>query len=171
MAQQVGDAPAPHALAPDRWFIQIGGASQVQSANVGLIWELDRKWQVLDDAQVSVFTEASIGRWHVDDAGGSARSTNTQIGFTPTVRLTFPGEIGWFTELGIGLNFIVPIYRSNERRFSTVFNFGDHIAVGARPWGPSGSEISLRIQHFSNAGIEHPNPGENFLQIRWTHPL
>ena len=26
-------------------------------------------------------------------------------------------------------------------------------------------ELALRVQHFSNAGIKRPNPGENFLQF------
>jgi lipid A 3-O-deacylase len=28
-------------------------------------------------------------------------------------------------------------------------------------------ELSLRVSHFSNCGIETPNPGENFLQLRY----
>jgi hypothetical protein len=30
-------------------------------------------------------------------------------------------------------------------------------------------ELSLRIQHSSNAGIKEPNPGENFLLLRYAH--
>lgn len=26
---------------------------------------------------------------------------------------------------------------------------------------------ALRLQHFSNASIRHPNPGENFVQLRY----
>ena len=29
-------------------------------------------------------------------------------------------------------------------------------------------EVSLRFQHFSNAGIKEPNPGENFFQVRYS---
>ena len=28
-------------------------------------------------------------------------------------------------------------------------------------------EVSLRLQHFSNAGIKHPNPGETFVRLRY----
>jgi lipid A 3-O-deacylase len=28
-------------------------------------------------------------------------------------------------------------------------------------------ELSLRLQHFSNADIKRPNPGENFVQLRY----
>ena len=32
-------------------------------------------------------------------------------------------------------------------------------------------EIALRVQHFSNAGIKHPNPGEYFVQLRYSWHL
>ena len=31
---------------------------------------------------------------------------------------------------------------------------------------PGAHELALRVQHYSNAGIRHPNPGENFVQLR-----
>lgn len=160
----------PGWLVPDRWFLQAGAGDDVDSVNAGLQWELDRGWK-LGDARLNAYTELSIGHWHVKDSGGSAGSTNTQLGFTPTLRLTSSGPLGVFGEIGIGVNVIAPLYRTVDKRFSTAFNFGDHIGVGLRPWGPKGAEISLRFQHFSNAGIKQPNPGENFLQLRWSQPL
>lgn len=176
-AQSVVDVPeapaspsVPGWAKPDRWYLQGGVGEHVDSANVGLIWELDRGW-TLWGARLTASTEVSIGRWHVKDGGGSASSTNTQFGFTPTLRLTSDGALGVFGELGIGVNVIAPIYETDDKRFSTAFNFGDHIGVGMRPWGAKGAEIALRVQHFSNAGIKHPNPGENFLQLRWSQPF
>ena len=32
--------------------------------------------------------------------------------------------------------------------------------------GFAAHELALRVQHYSNAGIRHPNPGENFVQLR-----
>ena len=94
----------------------------------------------------------------------------TQLGVTPVLRL-YPKALGrgLFAEVGIGVNLLAPVYRSDDKRFSTVFNFGDHLAVGKRFAG--GGELSLRIQHFSNAGIRRPNPGENFVQVRYAWPL
>ena len=31
------------------------------------------------------------------------------------------------------------------------------------------AEIVLRAEHFSNAGIKPPNPGQNFLELRYVH--
>ena len=66
-------------------------------------------------------------------------------------------------------NAIAPRYRNGSREFSTNFNFGDHVGVGRRFGDHGEHELSLRVQHFSNAGIKDPNPGQNFLQVRYAH--
>ena len=90
------------------------------------------------------------------------------MGVTPVLRLYPRGlAAGWFAEGGIGVNSISPRYQNGTRKFSTEFNFGDHIAVGWR-FGERGEhEIALRVQHFSNCGTREPNPGENFVQLRY----
>jgi hypothetical protein len=75
---------------------------------------------------------------------------------------------GWFLEGGIGANLLLPVYQTADKRFSTTFNFGDHLGIGRRFGREFAHEWALRIQHFSNAGIKHPNPGENFLQLRYS---
>ncbi len=108
-----------------------------------------------------------VGEWYVSQNEG--RKAFTQIGFTPVVRYTFGGSgtKGVFVELGVGLNWIAPHYRSGQHQFSTAFNFGDHAGVGWR-FGEGGAhEVSLRFQHFSNAGIKDPNPGIDFGQVRY----
>jgi len=73
----------------------------------------------------------------------------------------------WFGEAGIGASVIAPAYHTDSKRFSTAFNFGDHLAIGREFGANHRQEIALRIEHFSNAGIDHPKPGENFVQVRW----
>jgi hypothetical protein len=116
----------------------------------------------------SGYSEIAVGRWVSHDEAGSTHST-TQIGITPVLRLqTGAGSGLWFVELGVGANVITPLYRTSSKRFSTAFNFGDHFGVG-RQFGPDRKqEIALRLQHFSNGSIKAPNPGENFLQLRYS---
>lgn len=149
--------------------MQAGRASETTTLTLGLQWDWARSWQLGERGRISGYNEISLGHWRADDGGGSA--VVTQIGFTPTFRYWPTGVMaGWFGEAGIGVNVLTPIYRTAEKRFSTAFNFGDHLAVGYRP-SPHGSEWSLRVQHFSNAGIDHPNPGENFVQLRLLVPI
>jgi lipid A 3-O-deacylase len=110
--------------------------------------------------------EATVGVWHsvaVGDAG--APQLSLQLGLKPAARWGF-GH-GWFVEAGVGLNFVATRYRAGDRRFSTRLNFGDHIALGLRFGERRQHELQLRVEHFSNAGLRKPNPGEDFGQVRY----
>ncbi|HEU0201406.1 MAG TPA: acyloxyacyl hydrolase [Burkholderiaceae bacterium] len=154
-------------VTPSTAFVQAGMAESTSTLVFGMTWDWPWTFEFKAGA-VSGYLEASLGRWRAKgEAGGSSSSAwVTQIGITPVVRFQ-PDRSAWFAELGIGANVLTPIYRSRDKRFSTAFNFGDHIAVG-RAFGASRQhEISVRFQHFSNAGIRRPNPGEDFVQIRY----
>jgi hypothetical protein len=158
------------ALAPDAYFAQVGRARETSTVTLGLQWDWHRTWRPSESSLVSAYGELSMGHWRADQGGG--RAIVTQIGFTPAFRYWPSGSrSGWFFEGAVGVNVLTPVYRTRHKRFSTAFNFGDHVALGYRMPGASGWEWSLRLQHFSNAGIEHPNPGEDFVQLRLTVPL
>jgi hypothetical protein len=160
-------AAAHASLQPDRVFLQQAESARSRSSTAGLIWDLawTRDWR---GGQLRSYVEASIARWSVENAeGGRDTAAVTQIGLTPVLRWQAEGS-PWFVEGGIGLNLIGPTYKAGRKRFSTAFNFGDHLAVG-RGFGPGHrQELALRFQHFSNAGIKKPNPGEDFVQLRWS---
>jgi len=80
-----------------------------------------------------------------------------------------PNDERWFLEAGIGANVLLPIYRSREKRFSTASNFGGHIAIGTRFGDANQHEVSIRLQHFSNAGIKEPNPARISCSLRYSH--
>jgi len=155
-------------LAPVNAFVQAGYGDQHTDAYVvGLTWYLPWHFD-FSIGTLAAYAEASIGRWHTEGAHAGTTAWPTQVGAAPVLRLYPSVAPHWFAEIGVGPNYIVPLFHSGEKRFSTEFNFGDHIAVGRR-FGAA--EVSLRIEHFSNAGIDHPNPGENFFQVRVAHRL
>jgi lipid A 3-O-deacylase len=160
------------ALQPSSLFIQAGIGDQDTRAYVaGATW--DWQWRRHYSAlTASGYFEADIGRWTTDDHGVNRSAWATQVGVTPVIRLQ-PVALAnrWFGEIGVGANYIVPLYRTNHKRFSTEFNFGDHVGVGRQFGERRQYELLLRMQHFSNAGIEHPNPGENFFQLRYSWRL
>jgi len=79
------------------------------------------------------------------------------------------GRSRWFGEAGIGATVTSSLYRSGQKYFSTAFNFGDHVGLGYAFGETRMNELVLRAEHFSNAGIKHPNPGQNFIQLRYSH--
>lgn len=148
--------------------MQAGVAEQAQTLVLGAVW--DWPWyKPLSSGLLTGYWEFSFGRWSSQAGpGGSSSAWVTQLGVTPVLRW-YPGAgtARWFVEAGIGANVLAPIYRSRDKQFSTEFNFGDHLAVGWHLGPERQHEISLRVQHFSNAGIKRPNPGEDFLQLRY----
>ena len=165
MAWCVSGGANAASLAPTDVFVQAGIGDQKTIAHLaGLKWRLPCNY-TFRFVGFTASIEAAIGRWHTEGSeDGSAWPT--QISATPTVRVHPAGASSWFAEIGLGANYIVPLFKTGFKRFSTEFNFGDHFAIG-RTLGRS--ELSLRVEHFSNAGISHPNPGENFVQLRYSY--
>jgi lipid A 3-O-deacylase len=159
-------ADALRALVPGSLFLQASAAEHVDALSLGAIWKLP--WERdLAFGRLATSLEASMGEWQTH---GQRHRSNpfAQIGFTPSLRFYPDAWHGpWFVEAGIGANVIAPAYHTDGKRFSTQFNFGDHLAVGRGFGTAHAQEIALRVEHFSNAGIDHPNPGENFIQLRW----
>jgi hypothetical protein len=158
-----------HPAMPTTTFVQAGvAAKETQMLVIGATrdwaWEKELSW-----GRATGYWEVALGRWHSE---GKGSQWVAQVGVTPVLRV-YPHRWneGWFIEGGIGANLLFPVYHSERKRFSTVFNFGDHIAVGKRFGDKQQHELALRFQHFSNGGIEEPNPGEDFLQLRYSRQL
>jgi len=160
------------AWAPGKVFVQAGMAEAARSTVVGLGWT--PFWDhAFAGGRAQVSLEASFGRWVGErDASHPRTQWIGQAGITPVLRWQ-PADPDhrWFLEAGIGANVVSPSYRRHSKRFSTAFNFGDHIGAGWRFGDHGEHELAFRLQHFSNAGIKLPNPGENFRQVRYTYAL
>jgi lipid A 3-O-deacylase len=170
IASAAADGSVLESLRPTGVFVQAGfGESNTNAYVVGALW--DWRWsRDYSFGRVTGYSDASFGRWSTDAQGVKGSTWATQVGITPVVRLQ-PAFLApaWFVELGIGANVILPIYRNEEKRFSTEFNFGDHLGVGYQFGEMRHQELMIRVQHFSNGGIKHPNPGENFVQLRYSY--
>lgn len=162
------EAPASQRLrlAPDTLFIKTGLAEKVVAFSLGIGWEKkDWLWSPLRDT-FSLTFDLEIGHWQTFHLGHGQTAEYTQFGVTPMLRYPL-SESMWFAEGGVGAHFIVPLYQKRKRHFGTTFNFQDLIGLGLR-FGPMRQhELVLYVSHFSNASINRPNPGENFLQLRY----
>lgn len=160
---------ASSTLALKTAFVQFGEGTSTQTVTFGIQWASawHREW---GSGELFSYVEASIGRWRTEDKGMRRTAWVTQLGLTPALRYQWDGgDSPWFAEAGIGINVLAPVFRDGDRQFSTAFNFGDHIALGRSFDSDRRKELSLRLQHFSNGGIKRPNPGINFIQLRYTH--
>jgi hypothetical protein len=153
-------------LRPAGAFIQAGLAEhQSYSVTAGLVWP----WSWRRDfgtSQVSGLTEGFVSHW--SGRGADERKSFTQLGLLPLLRLRFDGgRSPWFAEGGIGISIMDRNYRTRTKDFSTTGNFVDVVGVGRSLGADRRRELSLRFSHISNGGIKKPNPGEDFLQLRY----
>ncbi|MDM0107490.1 acyloxyacyl hydrolase [Variovorax sp. J22R24] len=119
---------------------------------------------------LSFYWDIFLSNWSAPVPSGRERGSYTQAGVIANWRWRFSqGESPWFVEAGVGGTVMDSIYRTASREFSTAFQFTEQIGFG-RNFGAQGEhELSFRFQHFSNAGIKEPNPGENFWRVRYLY--
>lgn len=108
-------------------------------------------------------------QWRAPEAV-DGRRTYAQIGVIATWRYRFDrGASPWFVEGGLGGTVMNHVYRTADEPFSTAFQFTEVVGIG-RSFGARGEhELSVRAQHVSNASIKKPNPGANFVRLRYLY--
>ena len=162
-----GHAAAQGLTHPSSAFVQSGSAQGTRALTVGLAWDLPYRWK-LGPGELGSYLEASYAYWQIQSSDRAGLSHLSQFALIPALRYRpADGASPWFFEAGLGLTATSSVYRTRQKSFSTSFNFGTHLAVGRSFGEQRQHEVSLRLEHFSNAGIKHPNPGENFVQIRY----
>ena len=159
-------AAAAQSAAPRLGYVQLGVAEHnvhTEAVGVRLPWHTfgNGRWQL--DADLSVAHWSS--RPWID--GGSRRST---VVFEATPAFRFEASNYLYLTGGIGLTLANRKYRNHGRRFSTFYNFATHLGAGVWLDGAQRTHaLELRVQHVSNGSIKKPNPGEDFLQLRYLH--
>ena len=150
-------APLP-ALALDSVSVELGrGTGQTNLLRVGLQWHGRDKWFAHSRWHIARYLELAFGGWN------NGNKTVYDLGLTPVFRLERSTGSPYF-EAAIGFHAVSDLQFERGRETSTRFQFGDHIGVGflldRYDWG-------LRLQHLSNGGIRNPNPGIDFVQVRF----
>ncbi|AEG91104.1 acyloxyacyl hydrolase [Ramlibacter tataouinensis] len=160
-------AAQPLDLRPAGIMVQ-GGAGEEDAAiaSVGLVWPWSLRRR-LWGSELTGMTEAYGSLWRARDFDGGWQHY-TQFNLVPMLRLRFAeGRSPWFAEAGIGVSLMDEVYRTPDKGFSTRFQFTDVVGAGRSFGADRRHELSLRLTHYSNAGIKKPNPGINYLQLRY----
>jgi hypothetical protein len=109
-----------------------------------------------------------LNQWRADAMGGGKQSL-TQIAVVPSLRMRLAqGRSPWFLEVGVGLSYMDRLLVTPNKSFSTRWNFYDLLGAGYSFGASREHELGVRWVHVSNAGLKKPNPGQDFLQLRYT---
>ncbi|HEX4894973.1 MAG TPA: acyloxyacyl hydrolase [Solimonas sp.] len=152
---------------PDGVSAQAGiGRHGAVAAGVGVVWDWDFQ-RMRRKAQLSAHTELIVNGWRADDLAGG-HQTLAQVVVLPSLRMRLArGDSPWFIELGIGASYLSKDYVTPDKTFSTRWNFYDMLGIGHSFGEKREHELGLRLVHVSNAGIRKPNPGEEFVLLRY----
>lgn len=106
--------------------------------------------------------------------GGQQDEPTHDAGLTPVWRLS-PNHFDEhlfrpFVEFGIGLHYLSE-KQLPTKRFSTHFQFGDHLGFGVTFGEGYRYRLTYQFQHLSNGGIDAPNPGINFHLVSMGYRL
>lgn len=151
-------------------YLEAGWATHgTRSSALGVTWPWSSFARPLWGGQLTGHWDAFVGRSRVDSRTvPGERYTLTQLALVPMLRLRFDeGRSPWFAQAGIGLSVTDTLYETPHKSFSTRVNFSDHLAMGRNFGGQREHEVVLGLRHVSNAGIEKPNPGEDFIRLRY----
>ena len=154
---------ASTAFAVDGVSFELGrGTHNVDMARFGVQWTSPSRGFAGHRWELARYWDLSFGSWN----GGHGAVYD--FGLTPVFRLERPGGTPYL-DAAIGFHILSDLDVGTGSELSTRFQFGDHIGAGVRFGEHREYDLSLRLQHLSNAGIRNPNPGVNFLQLRFQH--
>ena len=153
-------------LRPAGYYVQGGGGEdRTYNATVGLTWPWLWRRDLMG-IELGGLTEAYVSHWSA--VGPDGRRGFTQVGLVPMLRLRLDRGSPWFAEAGIGISAMDKRFVTSTKELSTSLNFVDVVGVGRSFGTVRPQELGLRIQHVSNAGIKSPNPGHNFVMLRYS---
>lgn len=140
--------------------------NEVYTATIGLTLPWKQWTYAFGSGKVTGHWDLFASRWSARLP--TRRDHSYVFGVVPTLRWRADqGRSSWFIQAGTGLSLGNKYYQNIHKHFSTRYNFATHLGIGMNFGAQRAHELVLRMEHFSNAGIRQPNPGENFLQLRY----
>jgi hypothetical protein len=152
------------ALAVDGVAVEIGQGDSTDMGRVAIQWDWKSRWLQGQSWHLGGYWDLGLGYWHRDARPGQNEDI-IDLGLTPVFRVQQNDLSGPYGELGIGFH-VLSKTSIGDKRFSTAFQFGDHLGAGYRFGAKGAFDLGYRYQHLSNGSIKRPNNGINFQQIR-----
>jgi lipid A 3-O-deacylase len=161
---------ASSSFAADGFFDSVslegGGGEHVQVLRLAAQKDWNQNWLPTHGYHLSGYWDANIAYWRANrwEDVPDRRKNLGVVGVTPVFRWEADDKLGFYGEAGIGASVFSSVYQNTHRQLSTAFEFADHIGVGYV--FSNKLDLGVRLQHYSNGGIKHPNGGVNLAFVR-----
>ena len=155
----------------DAYSIEVGEGNLTTIYQLAAQQSWKNDWAWLAENHLVTYWEVGVadmeGRKFNDIAG--QKHSLIDFGFTPVLRWQGNSELGTYAEVGIGVHYLTERYNNNGRIMGGEFQFGDYVGTGYV--FPNHLDLSVKFKHYSDAGIERPNPAVNFVMIKLSYPF
>ena len=144
----------------------------LEGLRLGLQWQWDRNLVRWKYWQLSGYWEASYHYVHAPNSAPEQNDRLQILAVTPVFVVVPTGFSNWrpYLEFAIGAAYFSDTEIAG-RATGSRYQFEDRIALGARFGARQQYDLNLRLMHYSNAGINDPNPGYDMLMLTLTVPL
>lgn len=152
--------------AADSASLEWASGNQTQMLRLGAQWLwTEPVWQG-NGSHIGGYWDLTLAHWRGQRYKDTvdARQDLTSVGITPVLRWQQDSKLGFYGEVGIGLHLLSDTYDNNGHTMSGNLQFGDHLGIGYV--FNNHVDVSFKIQHFSNGGVQKPNDGTNFVVIK-----
>lgn len=129
-----------------------------------LAWEAPTFWKHDFSATQKLELKGELGAAYWNASGSRTPSSVWQASAIPFLRWTFHDR--YFVEAGVGATVFSRTHFAGKD-IGSAFQFGSHLGLGMNIT-PS-SSLSLRVSHYSNAGLKSPNPGLDVVQLGYSY--
>ena len=156
-----------HAL--DGASIEVGaGDESTDLWRAGLQWNWKQQWFTARSWTLGAYWDLQAGRWSAPLRPGQPQQEVWDIAITPVFRLERNARTALvpYVEAAIGFHLLSDQQVNSKRIFGTHFQYGDHLGFGVRFGERYRYDAGVRLQHLSNGGLDEPNPGINFVELR-----
>lgn len=151
--------------------VSIAGGSNLDIHNKGFDFlqisirdSFDGRWFENRTGSMVAYWDASITRWNPQ----SHENWVGALGVAARYEFRKSGTWAPYVEYGLGGALVSNLKIADHRRFSTHFQFANRLEIGNRFGSAQEHEVGLAFWHYSNAYIKKPNPGVDFISLRYT---
>lgn len=128
-------------------------------------WYWRTRWFAEAPVCLTGYAEFDEAYWRAHGAvGAGAVESMYECGLTPVLRILqnrlHAGAAALYLEGGVGAHYMSRTHLGGSHR-STDFEFGDFVGVGVLFGRDREMDLGFRLEHFSNGGIDTPNPAVN----------
>jgi len=152
----------------DGFALEVGSADDIDTVRASLAWQWNKEWLKERGWHLTGYWEGSLGYWNSRAQGGESL-WDVALGSVFRLRPNASGGTQPYLEGAIAAHLLSGTHLDDQHRLGSALQLGNHIGIGVTFGDKSQYDMSYRLRHLSNGGIQEPNDELSQHQIRFAY--